>query len=141
MPILKFALDEDVSHAVASLLRSHGVDADSARELSRLGLSDVQVVLLAAEGRQTLVTHNRKDFRTLHEAWVAWRSRWAIEVEQVVGSRVNLSQHSGILITPHLPNHDLARILEEFEHTAASIDDRLFAWTQLRGWHELQFDM
>jgi hypothetical protein len=44
---------------------------------------------------------------------------------------------SGILIVPHRPIDDLARILQEFEDTAASMEDRLFAWNSVGGWHEL----
>ena len=65
---MRFVLDEDVSHALAGLLRSHGYDADSAKELGRLGLTDVQVLLRAADAGRTLVTKNNKDFRSLHEA-------------------------------------------------------------------------
>jgi hypothetical protein len=137
VPLLRFAFDEDVAHRVASLLRFHGQDADSARELGRLGLSDAQVLLRAAEARQTLVTHNSRDFRALHEAWVTWRRRWAREAEEVTGVPVHLSQHAGILMTPHLPSHDLARILEDFADTAGSMDDQLFAWSPARGWHKL----
>jgi hypothetical protein len=139
VPVLKFALDEDVAHLVANLLRSQGKVADSAKELGRLGLSDARVLVLAAENKQTLVTHNGKDFRALHEAWVTWRGRWMTEIEQVTGSAVYLSQHAGILITPHLPNHDPARILEEFEDSAGSMDDRVFAWSRTRLWRELRY--
>ena len=137
MAVLRFALDEDVAHSVAGLLRSHGQNADSARELGRLGLNDAEVLLRAAEARQTLVTHNSKDFRALHEAWVTWRRRWEREVEDVIRTPVFLSQHAGILITPHRSVHDLARIIEEFENTAGSMEDRLFAWNPVSGWHEV----
>ncbi|MGH2615466.1 MAG: DUF5615 family PIN-like protein [Thermomicrobiales bacterium] len=140
MADFRFALDEDVSHRFASLLRSRGWNVDSAKELDRLGLSDVQVLLRAAADGQTLVTHNIKDFRALHEAWVTWRWRWAAEVEHVTGRPVHLSQHAGILITPHLPNHELARILEEFADAAEPMADRLFSWTQVGGWHEVRFE-
>jgi hypothetical protein len=136
---LSFALDENVADSVASILRLRGLDADSARELGRLRLSDVQVLLRATEARQTLVTHNRGDFRALHEAWVTWRRRWGGEVERIFSRRLELSQHAGILIVPVLPNYDLARLLEEFADTAGSMNDRLFAWNQARGWHELHF--
>ena len=119
MPVLKFALDEDVPHSLASLLRSHGQDADSAKELGRLGLSDARVLLRTAVDQQTLVTHNNKDFRSLHEAWVTW------------------GRHAGILISPHMKERDLARILEEFEESAGWMSDRLFAWSPTRLWHEL----
>lgn len=139
MAHLSVALDEDVSHRLAGLLRFQGWDADSAKELGRLGLSDTRVLLAAAEHRQTLVTHNENDFRTLHEAWVTMRRLWGTEAERATGMPVTLSRHAGILIVPHLPERDLARILEEFEATAGTIDDRLFMWTRLRRWHELRF--
>jgi len=73
VPVLRFALDEDVAHRLAGLLRSQGWDVDSAKELGHLGLSDVHVLLRAAEDGQTLVTHNSNDFRMLHEVLVTWR--------------------------------------------------------------------
>ena len=136
---MRLALDEDVSHPLAGLLRSDGYDADSAKELGRLGLRDVQVLLRAAESDQTLVTHNNDDFRALHEAWVTWRRRWSDEVAQAIGMPVALSQHAGILIVPHLPIRALARILEPFADSSGSIADRLFAWAASQGWHELRF--
>lgn len=132
-------LDENVSHPLAGLLRSRGWSIDSATELGRLGLSDTRALLLAAENEQTLVTHNSKHFRNLHEAWVTWRRRWASEVEQLTGSPVFLSQHAGILITPPLRVHELAPILEEFAGTVEVMNDRLFAWHPVRRWHEVRF--
>lgn len=132
-------LDEDVSHRVAGLLRSQGWDIDSAKELGRLRLTDVQVLLRAAEDGRTLVTHNINDFLALHEAWVTWRRRWAAEVVQMTRNPVHLSQHAGILIAPHLPDRDLARILEEFATSNEPLADRLFSWRPARGWHELHF--
>ena len=139
MADLRVVLDEDVSHRLARLLRSQGWDIDSAKELGRLRLTDVQVLLRAAEDGRTLITHNIKDFRSLHEAWVTWRGRWTAEIVQLTGSPVHLSQHAGILITPHLPDRDLARILEEFADSNVPLTDRLFSWLPVLGWHELRF--
>ena len=136
---MRIALDEGVSHPLASLLRSHGYDADSAAELARLGLTDVQVLVQAALDGQTLVTHNRKDFRMLHEAWLTWRNRWTAEVVQATGVPIALSGHAGILIVPQLPNHNLARIVETFADANDSIPDSLFAWSSGKGWHEILF--
>jgi hypothetical protein len=136
---LRIVLDEDVSHRLAGLLRSQGWDIDSAKELGRRRLTDVQVLLRATEDGRTLVTHNIKDFRALHEAWVTWRRRWAAEVVKMTGSPVHLSQHAGILIAPHLPDRELASILEEFAATDEPMADRLFSWLPARGWHELHF--
>jgi hypothetical protein len=41
------------------------------------------------------------------------------------------------LITPHMKERDLARILEEFDDSAGWTSDRLFAWNLTRRWHEL----
>lgn len=134
---LKFALDEDVSHPLASLLRSQGETADSAKELGRLGLRDAQVLLLAAEHGQALVTHNNRDFRMLHDAWMLWRRRWSDDCERSGGQPHFVLRHAGILIVPHLKNHDLASVLDEFGDIAASPADRLFAWSPVRRWHEI----
>ena len=138
MADFRIVLDEDVSHRLAGFLRSQGWDIDSAKELGRIRLTDVQVLLRAAEDGRTLVTHNVKDFRTLHEAWVRWRGRWAAEVVQLTGSPVRLSQHAGILIAPHLPDRDLALILEEFTEADEPMVDRLFSWLPVSGWQELR---
>jgi hypothetical protein len=88
---------------------------------------------------QTLVTHNDKDFQSLHEAWVTWRRRWTLEIEESIGQRLHLSQHAGVLIVPHGYVHDLAQIIEEFVDSAGAMEDRLFTWDRARGWHELHF--
>jgi hypothetical protein len=134
-----YALDEDVAHDVAGLLRSMGYDADSAKELGRLGLSDVQVLVRAVEDGRTVVTANSKDFKALHEAWVTWRARWEAEVARDWGVAVTLSRHFGILIVPHLTVRELGTILIEFADSAGTVDDRLFAWTVAQGWHEPRF--
>ncbi len=137
MPDLRFALDEDVRHALAGFLRSRGWDVDSAKELGRIGLRDPRVLLQAAESSQTLITHNRDDFRTLHEAWLTWRTQWAQEFAQLTGASVSLSRHAGILILPHGLTHELAFILAEFEQSADPIGERLFVWKAATGWQEL----
>lgn len=135
---LRFALDEDVAHPLAGLLRSQGWDIDSATELNRLRLSDVQVILRAAAEGQTLLTHNRNHFEALHEAWVTWRWRWSIEAEQATGAQVSLSQHAGILILPQIDIRALVPILEEFGPDRDPITDRLFVWSRRRAWQEVR---
>jgi hypothetical protein len=136
VPVYQLALDEDVTHRVASLLRAAGLDARSAKELGRLRLSDVQVLLRATDDGQTVVTHNIQDFLALHEAWITWRGRWEREATQLSGRAVHLTRHAGILATPHLLIYDLARILAEVTAVTDSLDDRLLVWNSARGWHE-----
>ena len=131
----RFALDEDVSHPLAGLLRSLGYDADSAKELGRLGLGDGLVLLAATDQRQTLITHNSKDFRLLHEAWFAWRRRWEGEAARAIGSPVALSGHAGILIVPQVSNAELAAILAPLADSGQAFADRLLSWTARDQWH------
>ena len=125
----RFALDENVSRDVALVLRAEGHEIESAVELGRLRLSDVQVLVRAAEASQVLVTHNRRDFVALHEAWMAWRSRWEREVERAVGAPVPFSHHSGIVLVPGLSSHELAVALRQFDGLYGPLDDRLFEWS------------
>ncbi|MFN8591767.1 MAG: DUF5615 family PIN-like protein [Thermomicrobiales bacterium] len=136
MAAVAFVLDENVTHRLASLLRSYGWSADSAKELGRLGLSDVQALLSAADDGRTFITHNSRDFRALHEAWVTWRQRWLTEAERQTGVPVGLSRHGGILIVPPLPIYDLAGIIMDFATATDPPADRLFAWSAARNWQE-----
>ena len=139
MASLRFALDEDVSHPLASLLRFQGWDIDSAKELGRLGLRDVQVLLRAVTEGQTLITHNGNHFYALHEAWVTWRRSWSIDVQRATGVRVSLPRHARILIVPQIGVRELVPILEEFGPDHESIADQLFVWSRGRRWEEIHF--
>jgi hypothetical protein len=109
--------------------------------LGRLGLSDIQVLLHAADSRPTLITHNNKDFRLLQEAWAAWRRRWEDEAARAAGGSISLSRHAGIAIVPLLPVQDLVSILSALAESADSLSDRLVAWSPRRGWRELRFEL
>ncbi len=132
----RFALDENVSRDVALVLRAEDHKIESAVELGRLRLSDVQVLVRAAESDQVLVTHNRRDFVALHEAWMTWRARWELEVERAVGAPVSLSHHGGIALVPGLSSRELAVALRQFDGLHGALDDRLFEWSREQGWRE-----
>lgn len=136
---MRLALDEDVSHRLARVLRSSGHDVASATELNCLGLTDPQVLLHALDAGQTLITQNSKDFEALHEAWVSWRRRWEIEVERLHGRALALSGHLGVLIMPHLPITMLAPAIDGLATSGVPVTDRLLSWTPERGWIEIRF--
>jgi hypothetical protein len=66
---VKVYLDEDLSPAIAALLRQHGVDATTAQEVGNVQWDDrAQLAYAAREGR-AIVTANVIDFIELaHEA-------------------------------------------------------------------------
>jgi uncharacterized protein with PIN domain len=61
-------LDEDVSVFVAQLLRPHGFEILTTREVKNLGCSDAAQLEFAASHQHTVLTHNRCDYERLHKA-------------------------------------------------------------------------
>lgn len=132
----RFVFDENVSRPVALALRAEGHDVEAAADVDRLRLSDVQVLVRAAESGQALVTHNKRDFAALHEAWMHWRARWEAEAERMLGVQVRFSRHSGIPLVPGLSIDELVVALRELDGQHGTLDDRLFEFSRSLGWRE-----
>jgi predicted nuclease of predicted toxin-antitoxin system len=66
LPSVRLYLDEDVSVLLAELLRPHGFDVVTTRDVKRLGESDSTQLQFAADHQRTILTHNRLDFEALH---------------------------------------------------------------------------
>lgn len=118
-------------------MRERGYDAESARDLGRLRWTDVRVLTHASQVGQTVVTHNGRDFRMLHEAWINWRLRWSREAERETGRVVPMSGHAGIVIVPQSAVAEVESLVALFAERHDAVPDRIFAWSQLRGWNEL----
>jgi hypothetical protein len=78
-------------------LREHGHDAVVAQTLGLEAAADEEHLLLAADRRWTLVTHNKRDFVLLHGAWRVWTVAWDVK-----------RSHHGIVIIPTAWNTDRA---------------------------------
>ena len=90
-----FYLDNDVSLRLAPLLRSVGHRVTTTRELGLSGASDDAQLLTAAWNGWILITHNRRDFMMLHDAWRTWPAAFGLA----------LPPHPGILVLDQaLPN-------------------------------------
>jgi uncharacterized protein DUF5615 len=87
-------LDEDVDVLVMQLIRARGFSAVTTREAGLLGATDEQQLVYAASQHLALLTHNRADFETLHQAFVA-------------SSR----EHSAIIIAARRPPYEITRRL------------------------------
>jgi hypothetical protein len=120
-------LDEDVSYDVVGGLRDVGYDLDSVKDAGNFGLTDARQLLWAVDRGRTVITHNRKDFRLLHEALALWATRWRTP---------NALRHHGILVVPHLPVLELVRMIDAFARRRDTIDNRLFLYDRQRGWSE-----
>jgi hypothetical protein len=71
-----FYCDEDVPVGLAPLLIVAGYPTRTTRGVGRLTAWYADQLLFATEQGWTLITHNRKDFHTLHDAWLHWSPRW-----------------------------------------------------------------
>jgi hypothetical protein len=111
--------DEDVPIGLARLLIDAGCPTRTTRGTNRLNAWDADQLLFAAEQGWTLSTHNRKDFRMLHDAWVLWPSRW--HEPQV---------HGGILAFDRGPSAE--QIVRAIRGLLAAMDEslagRTFDW-------------
>jgi hypothetical protein len=122
-----FYLDENFPVEVASHLRQHGHIATTAIEESRQGVSDPFQLLYAAERGWALVTHNRDDFRMLHEAWLLWSRRWGVQ-----------ERHAGILVLRVPARRAVSDIVDALKTLAddsdSSFDGMLYVWHAATGW-------
>ncbi|MGI8857145.1 MAG: DUF5615 family PIN-like protein [Thermomicrobiales bacterium] len=84
--------DEDVNPKIAILLSHVGHSVRTTTDERRTGAWDPDQLAFATDQGSILITHNRRDFRTLHDAWMQWLPRWR-----------ERQPHSGILILDHGP--------------------------------------
>ena len=116
-----FHLDHDVSRYLVAPLRAFGRNVATARELGLEAATDGRQLLAAADAGRTLVSHNRKDFELLHDAWLRWTEAWNVQ-----------QQHEGVLILPQSRDiQGLADALEGFASACLTARGRLYRW--LRG--------
>ena len=125
--MVRLYLDSDVSIRLAPLLRAAGHDAATTEELGQRGATDDEQLLTAVRETRTVVTHNRKDFLLLHDAW----RRWPAAVGAVFPS------HPGILVLDHRLDPELAPVLAAFLAAAppAPAAGELYWWRVGSGWH------
>lgn len=66
----KLYLNENIPIYLVNLLASLGVSAVHTLNVNNQGISDEFQLQYATERNYILVTHNRKDFKQLHNRWV-----------------------------------------------------------------------
>lgn len=122
-----FYVDENIALGLAPALRYYGHSIASVAEERRLGAPDPHQLLYAAERGWTLITHNRRDFRLLHVAWLYWSNEWRVP-----------RQHAGIIVVEQVrgqPTADLARIIHTFVTSSdVMLANALYDWKPTVGW-------
>jgi hypothetical protein len=97
-------LDHNVSRGVLPLLERRGHDVLSTRDLGSERLPDDAQLLLTVRESRVFITHNRVDFRMLHDAWLTWPAAFGMA----------LPPHPGILVLENSPPETLARVIADF---------------------------
>jgi hypothetical protein len=127
--------DHNLRRPVVRLLRDHGHDVVTLRELGLDRADDDEVLLRAATDERTLLTGNIGDFVLLHRAWLRWSRLWGVS-----------AGHAGIVIVPQDQGWDDTRIVGEIELVIGSPDARepahplrnaLWRWRPSGGWHRV----
>ncbi|MCC7371410.1 MAG: DUF5615 family PIN-like protein [Chloroflexi bacterium] len=120
-------LDHNVARRVGELLQGGGHDVLASRDIQSERLSDDVLLLATVRFHRIFVTHNRGDFKLLHDAWVTWPAAFGIA----------LPSHPGILVLDAGSPDTLAEIVADFldaVHLDALLD-AIFWWHRRDGWH------
>jgi hypothetical protein len=115
-------IDHDVAVNVARRLEALGHTATTARSLNLTGAPDGYHLLLASQSGWLLITHNRKDFELLHDAWLRWSKAWGAS-----------ATHGGILVLPHGDSEANAQRVNDFIAGRSSLGNSYHEWTNA-GW-------
>jgi hypothetical protein len=119
-------LDNDVAFPLATLLRSRGHEVTTTLELGRTRAHDHLQLLLAAHNAWLLVTHNRRDFILLHDAWRLWSEYWQIT-----------PRHGGIVVLPqnqHWTVRDMSRQLDILFAGGYPLVNEFYDWRVQGAW-------
>jgi len=93
-------LDEDVTERLVIPLHAHGHQVVTTTDAGRKGTRDHEQLWFAARLGWTVLTVNRRDFESLHGAWLLW------EVAQL---------HAGIILLHAMAEADIPRIAAEID--------------------------
>jgi hypothetical protein len=98
-----FYLDEDVTEALATPLRGRGHQVTTTTAAGRKGTRDHEQLWFAAQRGWILITVNRRDFESLHGAWLLWSVP---------------RSHAGIIVLYHPSEEELEAIAQEIDDLA-----------------------
>ena len=120
-------LDHNVARRVGSLLEGDGHDVLESRAINTERVPDDVLLLTTVRLGRIFVTHNRTDFRMLHDGWVTWPAAFGMA----------LPSHPGILVLDSASPEALASVIADFLNEARPEDlaDAVFWWRRRDGWY------
>jgi hypothetical protein len=130
--LARLHLDHNVSLRLALLLGMAGHDVVVTRDLGRSRSTDDTLLLSSVQAGRIFVTHNRRDFRLPHDAWLTWPAAFGMA----------LPTHPGILVLDTAPPDILARVLLAFLRATspARLANAIFWWHRHDGWRRPAID-
>jgi hypothetical protein len=120
----RFYFDHNMHKSAAGLMRSRGHEATSALELGTDTAKDDAHLLIAVRRAAILVTHNRKDFELLSDAWKRWTQAWQLD-----------RPHNGVLVLPQpMVPPQIVDLLERFVTEDLLARNQFYEWKPSHGW-------
>lgn len=114
MDKIKLYLDEDISPAIARVLRSRGYDIVSAHEEGMLSKSDEEQVEFARKTNRVIISFNSRHYAPLARAYF-----------------FSEKEHAGIVVSKVIDMPEMIRLLINLLETAAPDDlKNSFKWLQ-----------
>jgi hypothetical protein len=110
--------DRDIGRGVSLGLRALGHTVLMTEELGLDTATDDVQFLAAQRYRRIMLTHNRKDFRLLHNAWRGWTTYWGIT-----------QRHAGIVVPLQgwQPEREIA-VIDTLLRQIESFENELYTW-------------
>lgn len=118
-----FYLDHDVPTDLAVFLTGAGYPSVTVRQLGTRTSPDSFHLLEAARSGRVLVSHNKRDYILLNDAWLRWSREWSIR-----------PIHSGILLVPQISTTRLFAAIIELLDSGPDLTNRIYRWTSAGRW-------
>jgi predicted nuclease of predicted toxin-antitoxin system len=116
-------LDHDVAIRLAPLLTRAGHSVRTTRDEGLETARDPRQLLFATRHGRIIISHNKKDFRLLHDAWQAWGAEWG-----------TWRRHHGILILDHGDVEILAVAVHQILSRGVQTVNQMYEWGHTSGW-------
>jgi hypothetical protein len=124
--LTRLYFDHNFTRHVAPILWAEGHDLLFTRDPGTARLTDDAHLLASVRAGRVLITHDRHDFKMLHDAWVTWPAAFGMR----------LPPHLGVLVLDSASPETLAQVIADFLDGTdpADLPDAIFWWHRHDGW-------